>query len=218
MVSPNRSLFVRLLGCWKPLFSDRFLLVTNTVSSGALMATGDIIQQTREIRRDPDHLREWARTGRMFATGCLLGPIVHYWYRGLDGRFPGRTTPIVVKKVLLDQIIASPIFGIFYFFGMGTLEGHSLMDCGLEFKNKFWEFYKADWTVWPAAQMINFFYVPQKFRVLYVNFLTVGWYTFLSYLKHQGQPGKGILLDESGIPDEQKTEPVTSVMPLEDEQ
>uniref|UniRef100_UPI00398E913C mpv17-like protein 2 n=1 Tax=Pristiophorus japonicus TaxID=55135 RepID=UPI00398E913C len=215
-VPPNRGLLVRLLGCWKPLFRGQFLLVTNTVSCGALMATGDIIQQTREMRRDPAQLREWARTGRMFATGCLLGPFAHFWYRALDRRLPGRTTHIVLKKVLLDQLIASPIFGVLYFFGMGTLEGHSPVECATEFKSKFWEFYKVDWMVWPGAQMINFFFVPPQFRVLYVNFLTVGWDTFLSYLKHQGEPGEVTLLDETGISDDQQLGP--SVTSLDREQ
>ncbi|XP_078279826.1 mpv17-like protein 2 isoform X2 [Rhinoraja longicauda] len=114
-VPRNPGLFIRLIGYWKPLFSSRYLLLTNTVSCGGLMATGDIIQQTRELRRDSIHRREWSRTGRMFVTGCLIGPFSHFWYKALDSRFPGRGMTLVLKKVLLDQLIASPIFGLIYF-------------------------------------------------------------------------------------------------------
>ncbi|XP_041059639.1 mpv17-like protein 2 [Carcharodon carcharias] len=217
-VSPNRSFFVRLLGYWKPLFSGKFLFVTNTLSCGALMATGDVIQQTREIWRETDRVREWARTGRMFATGCLMGPFGHFWYMALDSRFPGRTTHIVLKKVLLDQLIASPIFGVIYFCGMGMLEGRHPINCLEEFKRKFWEFYKADWMLWPGAQVINFYFLSPQYRVLYVNFVTVGWDTFLSYLKHQNQHDATTSLDEMGVLDKQQTGSESSVRLLEDEQ
>ena len=46
----------------------------------------------------------------MFSIGILLGPFNHGWYTLLDKVLPGQTGKIVVKKILADQIIASPFY------------------------------------------------------------------------------------------------------------
>lgn len=59
----DKQFLVRLGSSWKPLFQGRYLLLTNTLSGGGMMMLGDILEQTREIRSEPDRVREWNRTG-----------------------------------------------------------------------------------------------------------------------------------------------------------
>ncbi|XP_021106675.1 mpv17-like protein 2 isoform X2 [Heterocephalus glaber] len=160
-MAPGSWRWVR--GVWaagQPLFQGRALLVTNTLGCGVLMAAGDGARQAWEIRAQPGQTFSPRRSGL-------------------------RSLPNVVRKVLVDQLVASPLLGVWYFLGLGCLEGQTLSQSCQELREKFWEFYKADWCVWPAAQLVNFLFVPPQFRVTYVNSLTLGWDTYLSYLKYR---------------------------------
>ncbi|GFG33851.1 hypothetical protein Cfor_11050 [Coptotermes formosanus] len=98
----------------------KYLLLTNTVSSGLLMAAGDLIQQEIDKRRTSASKRfDWKRTGRMFVIGLAQGPPQHIFYKFLDRSFPGRDLKSISRKILLDQLIASPVCICIFFFGMG---------------------------------------------------------------------------------------------------
>lgn len=46
-----------------------------------------------------------------------MGPVLHYWYGWLDRVYVGKALGILSKKVLVDQMFASPTLGIWYFLG-----------------------------------------------------------------------------------------------------
>lgn len=48
---------------FKTLFSKKWLLVTNTVTSGGLLALGDGLQQAMEKKRGIAFKHDWTRTG-----------------------------------------------------------------------------------------------------------------------------------------------------------
>lgn len=46
-----------------------------------------------------------------------MGPLLHYWYIWLDKVYPGKALNTLVKKVVVDQLVASPTLAMWYFLG-----------------------------------------------------------------------------------------------------
>ena len=96
------------------LFNSVFkkhLLAVNTLLSCAIDGLGDYLEQKVEGAEQIDKLR----TARFASLGLVFGPWEFYWYRLLDAWFPGRTAKTVVRKVLLDEFLMSPIeYAVFY--------------------------------------------------------------------------------------------------------
>lgn len=184
IVKASRMLICRIHFPWRQLFQGRLLIVTNTLGGGCLMALGDCLQQSREMHMEAGRARNWRRTGSMFLVGCSMGFIEHYWYSWLDRMYVGRNMKAVAKKVLVDQTIFASGIGLWYFIGMALTEGRTLSDGCIEFKEKFWQYTRVNLCVWPLAQVINFYYLSPKYCVMYINVLSLGWNTYLSYLKH----------------------------------
>lgn len=152
----------KLLGRFHKLMFGKYILTTNIVSSGILMAAGDVIQQHVEyrnkLRSTPIDYSRLGRiivfhlchvrfviffiTGRMFAIGLIEGPIHHVYYMTfLERILPKSDLSSVGKKIILDQFVASPLFIFTFFYGLGMLERKSLNECNTEIMMNAWEVY-----------------------------------------------------------------------------
>lgn len=165
-------------------FSSRYLLWTNVAISISLSGVGDGIEQNLEMMSGDLNGWDRRRTLNMSISGCTVGIICHNWYRFLDKRMPGRTIQIVFKKVLVDQVLCSPLCISSFFLTLGYLENKSLDDIMDEVKQKAWRLYAAEWVVWPPAQILNFYILPTKYRVLYDNIISLGYDIYTSRVKY----------------------------------
>ncbi|CAK9818529.1 Mpv17-like protein 2 [Anthophora quadrimaculata] len=198
---------------FKKLFG-KYLLVTNTVSCGLMMAAGDTIQQRSEYLKKNKYLpsgtyvmaasleddkkfknstitdqysHDYVRTKNMTVVGFLQGPFHHWFYMFLDRVVPGRNVISVIKKTCLDQTIASPTCLGIFFVGLGVLEHKNFDVICEEVKMKLYDTWKVDCCFWPPTQCVNFFFIPLRYRVLYTNFMTMIYDIFLSYIKYDAQ-------------------------------
>ncbi|KAL1129007.1 hypothetical protein AAG570_013539 [Ranatra chinensis] len=176
---------VRKCGQIKEVLFDRYLLLTNVGISIGLSGAGDVLQQHYWIVQGEKKSWNVRRTRDMSVSGLTVGILCHYWYNFLDHRLPGKTIKIVLKKVVIDQLFFSPAYISVFFLTMGILEKSSLKEVGQEIVKKGRELYKAEWVIWPPAQIINFYFLPTKYRVLYDSTISLGYDVYTSHVKHE---------------------------------
>ncbi|KAL0279832.1 UNVERIFIED_CONTAM: hypothetical protein PYX00_001309 [Menopon gallinae] len=164
----------------------KYLYITNTVTSAAIMGFSDILQQHAENVHGgrQKYVFDWKRTLNMMEVGAVQGILSHVFYLILDKQLPGTQLSTIAKKIAVDQIIFSPICITIFFLGMQFLESRSWESSVQELKEKFLFVYVVDCIVWIPSQFANFYYLPPRFRVLCLSAVSVVYNMFLSFIKH----------------------------------
>lgn len=116
-------------------------------------------------------------------ASVFMGPVLHYWYGFLDRVFLGKFA--LAGKLLSDQLLFAPFFNGAFIAGVGTLEGNPLRQVADTVRTKLWPSMKANWTLWPAAQVVNFTLIPRTFQIVYVNCVALVWNVILTYISHE---------------------------------
>jgi len=165
----------------KRLFSSKNLLLSNTVICVGMSGLGDVVLQSAQSSKKSFDMK---RTLHLSLTGFTVGPICHYWYQMLERRMPGKTMSMIAKKVVVDQIVFSPVCLAVFFLTLGLLDNSSLKQIGKEIYHKGLVLYTAEWFVWPPAQVINFYLIPLRFRVLFDNLVSFGFDIFQSHVRY----------------------------------
>ncbi|XP_056009090.1 mpv17-like protein 2 isoform X2 [Ostrea edulis] len=175
--------FRRIASRSQVFFSDRYLIWTTTSVSVGLYGVGDLLAQYIQVRKKKMKCLDGVRSGKVAAAGFVIGPFLHYWYMYLDRFFPGRCLRIVTKKVVIDQIICSPIVIALYLYTTSLFEKKSLSEINTEILPKSVALFIAELPVWPPAQYFSFFYLPTKYRGVYDNIISFGYDCLFSYVK-----------------------------------
>ncbi len=198
MASPlsriTRHVWVQHLQRNSRLLFSKYLLFTNTGIAVGLSACGDLLQQYYERLCRRQVTWNSKRTRNVAISGLALGPACHYWYLFLDRVFPGRRPAMIARKIFLDQVIISPVCVTVFVLTVGAFEGMYGKRLLQELKEKGPPLLKAEWLVWPPVQLVNFCFLPTRFRVLYDNTVSLGFDCYYSYVMYR----KDKALAESG--------------------
>lgn len=194
---------------------------TLAFTNGALNALGDVVAQVTQRaiqpmeQRDDDRLRfDFIRTARFFAFGMGMGPIIGRWNFFLERHFPLRAPMFggkqgkvslwaLGKRVAADQLLMAPV-GLALFLGsMGIMEGRDKRHIREKFQDLYRPLITANWGVWPAAQLVNFRFMPLPYRVPFQSSCGVFWTLYLSLVnsrENQEEDRRDAILEASKRP------------------
>lgn len=175
--------FVAFWKGYNQMLKDQPLL-TKALTSFVGFSAGDFLAQKFIDKKDDV---DFKRLLKLASFGFLVhGPTGHYFYGFLDGKMPGTSAVTVASKVAIDQLIWNPIFGTMFFGYLGLAEGQDFNGIKARVEKDLWASVKGSWTVWPIAHAINFRFIPNSQRLLYINSVQIGYNMFLSFLANKG--------------------------------
>ncbi len=199
------------------VFGRSNLLLTNSLISALMGTVGDAIQQHYDLLTHPDIDKDstetnnnvskngfnYVRSLHMTCAGFTTGLVSHYWYIYLDKVLGIRKNMfIITKKVLLDQIIFSPINLLVYFSTLGLCERSGVQRISDELVEKgFEQIYVVEWIVWPPMQFFNFYVLPLRYRILFDNIISLGFDIYSPYVKYKTKLKSELQIDANRIND-----------------
>ena len=82
---------------------------------------------------------------------------------------PSTTLRSAVKKTSLGHCVLFPSYTAAFYVYMALLEGSGVREGVDKLIDRAWPTFWGGTAFWPAANIINFMYVPIQYRVLYLN-------------------------------------------------
>ena len=118
-------------------------------------------------------------------------------YLGTIFNYPSKLLSLATK-VVVNQIVFTPVFAS-YFFGMQSLlSGDSFPDAWERIKRTVPTAFVNSCMLWPAVTAFNFTYVVPQYRALFAGVVAVGWQSYLSWLNNREvRRRKELCMDES---------------------
>ncbi|KAI8136738.1 hypothetical protein BJV82DRAFT_526591 [Fennellomyces sp. T-0311] len=182
-------------------------ITTLCITNGILGALSDGLAQAityhdTHARQLPEqlqqHKEQWPeqpaydpkRTLRFALYNFCVAPLVGGWYMVLDRYFPmpavgkpGRDIT-TLKRMITDQTLFAPTSLAMFFTTMALIESGSWQGVREKFRDAYQPALIANYTVWPAVQLVNFKLMPLQYRLPFVSSLGILWNAYLSWINH----------------------------------
>jgi len=161
---------------------------TTIIQSGVLCATGDGIAQTLLERKKLSEF-DLSRTGKFFILGsCVVAPVIRTWYLALERIVKFQGARGALTKMCMDQGLFAPCFIVVFTTSAYTLNGGKFQNLRAHLESMYFDVLTSNWKLWPAAQIVNFYFVPLQHRLLVMNLVALIWNTYLAWKTNQTKP------------------------------
>lgn len=161
-------------------------ILTKCCTAFFTVSAGDILCQTLEHIRSPCEWKyDFIRTAKFASFAFMFTPFAHTHYSVIMPKiFPSPDKSTLVKSVIFDQTVYTPVYFLAYFAYMNCISGKSFDDLSCQLSIKYFESLRANWIFWPLIMLGGFIYVPVMYRVLYINVFGIFWNTYFSYMQN----------------------------------
>lgn len=162
---------------------SQFPLLRGMLSYSIIWPTCSVVQEYIEHGTTIENC-DWVRAARYSIFGTFfMAPVFYGWMKYISPFFKGKSLKIALTRALIEQVSYSPCAMAYFFFGMSALEMKPLSRCVQEVKDKFWPTYKIGAVFWPSAQTLNFYFVSEKNRIIFVSLASFVWTVYLAHVK-----------------------------------
>lgn len=163
----------------------RYLLPTNIVSGIGLAALGDYAKQKIVIYQSSSGAVDQSQSLKMGIASIPLSCAMHFWYKMLDNRFPGKLKTTIAKKVCLDLCVMGPTNTLTLVCVLSLLERKSWDEFWIRFKHSIGPLFLFDLLFYTPVQIANFYFFPTKYRTIVVYSASVVYYCVASFVIHE---------------------------------
>ncbi|CAD6189285.1 unnamed protein product [Caenorhabditis auriculariae] len=140
-------------------------LATQMAVTGVISGAGDLFAQYISGEKEWD---KW-RTARFFAVQTFfVAPSLSVWFRVLERVKSSNLKLLPLKRVFVDQLTF-------------------IKESKDRMTRDWWTIYSNSLKLWPAVQLINFYFMPLNYRVILVQSVAFFWNTYLSFATQQSK-------------------------------
>ncbi|XP_028031873.1 mpv17-like protein [Bombyx mandarina] len=137
---------------------------------------------------------DWARATRFGVFGTFfMAPVFYGWMKYSSRFFKRNNLKTAILRAGLEQISYAPLATAYFFFGMSLLEMKPIKECLKEVEEKLWPTYKIGVLFWPMAQTVNFYFVSEKNRIVFVSLASFVWTVYLAHVKSKEKNEKAVI-------------------------